>query len=137
MYSSENDISLVFEKEAQYSDLRERLLHFAVDSIKFIKTLPGNKEFDVLKYQYSKSATSIGANYEEAQSSTYKEFLAKLRISLREANESKYWLKIMNELNIGQLEKRKLLMSEIEAITKILGSITSKVDKKIKGQSNV
>jgi len=61
MYSSENDIFLVLDKEVQYSDLRERLLHFAVDSIKFIKTLPGNREYDVLKYQYSKSSTSIGA----------------------------------------------------------------------------
>lgn len=136
MYSHDNEFSSVFEKESEYSDLRKRLLKFAVESIKFLKTLPANKEYDVLKYQYSKSSTSIGANYEEAQSSTYREFLSKLRIALREANESKYWLKIITELNIGEQRKREFLMSEIESISKILGSITSKVDKKLKGYND-
>jgi len=43
-------------------DLRKRLLNFAVKSFKFLMTLPNKKEYDVFRYQYSKSSTSMGAN---------------------------------------------------------------------------
>ena len=42
--------------------LRERLLNFSVKIIQFLKSIPYQKEYDVLRYQLSKSATSIGAN---------------------------------------------------------------------------
>jgi len=45
------------------TELRERLLNFSVEILKFLKALPYRNEFDVLRYQLSKSATSIGANY--------------------------------------------------------------------------
>jgi len=42
-------------------EFRDRLLNFSVDILKFLKTIPYRKEYDVLRYQLSKSATSIGA----------------------------------------------------------------------------
>ena len=69
------------------SDLSERLLTFAVDVIKLLKDIQGGKEIDVVKYQLSKSATSIGANYKESQSTTGKEFPTKIRICVREGLE--------------------------------------------------
>ena len=110
-------------------DLKQRLLDFAVHSLKFIATLPNKKEYDVIKFQLSKSATSIGANYEESQTSTYNEFLHKVKIALREANESTYWFKIINELNISDTNQNHTLLSESQEIAKILGSIAVKVDK--------
>ena len=62
-------------KNEKNKELRERLLEFSVSVLKFLHTIPYRKEYDVLRYQLSKSATSIGANYEESQTSTYKEFL--------------------------------------------------------------
>jgi len=112
-------------------DLDKRLLTFSVNTIKFLQTLPYKKEFEVFRYQLSKSATSIGANFEEAQSTTYKEFIQKLRISLREANESKYWLRVIKELNISNIEITDALLNEIDEISKILGSIVSKADKNL------
>jgi len=112
--------------------LKERFLNFSVEILRFLYTLPIKKEHDVLKYQLSKSATSIGANYEEAQSSTYKEFIQKVRTALREANETKYWLEIINRLNIGNNEKIIHLTDEAKQISLILGSIVSKADKKNK-----
>lgn len=109
----------------------DRFLSFAVDVIKFLYTIPSKKEHDVIKYQLSKSATSIGANYQEAQSSTYKEFIQRVRISLREANETKYLLKIIEKLDLGNLEKRRFLLIEIKEIASILGAIAVKADKKI------
>ena len=48
-------------------DLTERLFQFAVRVIQFLKILPHTPEFQVIRYQLSKSATSSGANYEESQ----------------------------------------------------------------------
>jgi four helix bundle protein len=132
-FEDENDFFTISDVGSEYYNLREKLLQFAVNSIKFLKILPKAPEYEVIKYQYSKASTSIGANYEEAQSSTYKEFLSRLRIALREANESKYWLKIMTELKMGDDDVRNALINEIVTITRILGSITSKVDRKLKG----
>ena len=120
------------EEKSRYKvDLDKRLLNFSVKTIKFLQTLPYKREFDVFRYQLSKSATSIGANFEEAQSTTYKEFVQKLRISLREANESKYWLRVIKELHIMNEQKTEELLKEVGEISKILGSIVSKAAKKI------
>jgi len=113
-------------------ELRARLLDFAVNILKMLSKLPYKKELDVIRFQLSKSSTSIGANYEESQSSTYKEFLQRIKIALREANETKYWLAIIERLNLVEKEKLLLLLREAKEITLILGSIASKVDKKIK-----
>ena len=46
-------------------DFRERILNFSVDVIKFLNTMPYKKEYDVLRYQLSKAATSIGGNFQD------------------------------------------------------------------------
>jgi len=132
-YKISEEIDTVNEYENEYTiKLKERFLNFAVQVIKFLYTIPMKKEHDVLKYQLSKSATSIGANYEEAQASSYKEFSQKVRISLREAKETKYWLSIIERLSLGNAEKRQFLLKESNEISLILGAIASKVDKKIR-----
>jgi four helix bundle protein len=86
-----SDYILVNENETKYKiNLKDRLLNFAVETIKFLSEISDKKEYNVIKYQLSKSATAIGANFEEAQSSGDKEFIHKLRIALREANETYY-----------------------------------------------
>jgi len=125
----------ISERESKYQiDLNKRLLNFSVNTIKFLQTLPYKKEYDVFRYQLSKSATSIGANFEEAQSTTYKEFIQKLRIALRESNETKYWFKVINELKISNKNQLKYLQKEIDEISRILGSIVSKADKTIRNK---
>ena len=125
----------ISERESKYQiDLNKRLLNFSVNTIKFLQTLPYKKEYDVFRYQLSKSATSIGANFEEAQSTTYKEFIQKLRIALRESNETKYWFKVINELKISNKTQLKYLQKEIDEISRILGSIVSKADKTIRNK---
>jgi len=116
-------------------DLKKRLLDFAISTLKFLTTLQDRKEFEVIKYQLSKSATSIGANYEESQTSTFNEFLHKIRVALREANESSYWLKIIEALDIADQDQVKTLLMESQEIGKILGAIASKMDK-IRKQQN-
>ena len=107
------------------------MLTYAVNTLKLLMSLPKKRELDVIRYQLSKSATSIGANYEEAQSSSEKEFVQKLRIALREANESKYWYKIIKELDIVRTENLEVLIKESNELSLILGSIVSKLYRKL------
>jgi len=78
--------------------------------------------------------TSIGANFSEAQSTTYREFIAKLRIALREAHETLYWFKVLQKL-LGESNRFPMdLMDEVNQIKKILGAIVSRADKKLKSK---
>lgn len=107
--------------------LGQRLFDFAVNVILFIRKLPHGKEYDVIKYQLSKSATSSGANYEEAQAASSRlDFRNKIKISLKEMRESNYWLNIIKAVWKYDAELTSLI-SESEELKKILGSISSKV----------
>ena len=58
-----NDVFVVNENNVKYKiDLRRRLFEFAANVIRLLMKLPFKKEFEVFRYQLSKSATSIGAN---------------------------------------------------------------------------
>ncbi len=71
------------------NELSKRLLIFSVEVIKFTRLLPKETEYQVIKYQLIKSATSVGANYQEAQSASSKaDFKNKVNISLKEMAES-------------------------------------------------
>jgi len=107
-------------------DLSERLLNFALKCFELNSQIPNKKEYDVLKYQFSKSSTSIGANYEESQSTTFKEFSQRIRICVREALETRYWIKIISALKLGDKILVEYLSKEIEEIIKILKTILRK-----------
>ncbi len=113
-------------------DLQGRLFDFAIRTIKFLRTLSDTYEFKVIKYQLTKSCTSSGANYEEAQAGSSKaDFNNKVRISLREMLESNYWLRIVNALHNAENKDAELswLIDESEELKKILGSIVQKTRK--------
>jgi len=111
-------------------ELQERLLNFSVSILKFLKEWQSGRETDVIRYQLSKSATSAGANYEEAQASvSRKEFGVKVAISLKEMRETRYWLRIINALD-SENAIIKGLIAESEELTKILGKINSKINTK-------
>jgi len=129
-YTNKDKEIIINETKTKYKiDLRKRVIDFAVNSIKFLVTLPNRREYSVFHYQFSKSVTSIGANYEESQAATTKEFVQKVRIALREANESIYWLKLMEELKLGDDKQRSKLIKESRELALILGAIVSQIDK--------
>jgi four helix bundle protein len=114
------------------NDLSKRLFIFSVRTIKFLRTLPYETEYKIIRYQLIKSATSVGANYEEAQSASSKaDFHNKVKISLKEMMESKYWLKIIDEIADNNHYKKELtwLINESIELNKILGTITNKTKK--------
>lgn len=109
------------------NDLLNRTFVFGVNCLKFVKTLPNSYEINVVKVQLSKSSTSIGANYEESQAgSSRADFRNKIRIALREARETNYWLRIIKELEVSDNDKLSGLLQESLEIKNILGAILNK-----------
>lgn len=108
----------------QNNNLLDRTFKFGVNCIIFLRTLPRDFEYNVIKLQLTKSSTSIGANYEESQAGSSKaDFKNKVRISLREARESNYWLRVIKALERSENEQLESLIQESKELKNILVSI--------------
>lgn len=83
--------------------------------------------------QYLRSATSIGANIEEAQSGESRaDFIHKYGIAQKEARESLYWLKLLSASGIVEKKRIDPLMQETEEIISIITKIIVNTKKKKK-----
>ena len=112
------------------NDLQNRLFNFVVDVIKLIRKLPNGIEFNVISYQLIKSATSTGANYEEAQGAVSKaDFTNKVGIALKEMRESNYWIRLIIVIT-EKTDEWKTMRQESHELMNILGSIYSKTSVK-------
>lgn len=110
------------------TDLDQRFLAFSKDVLALSKELKLDTVSRPLVSQLVRAATSIGANYTEAQHGiSRKDFRAKIYICKKEAEETKYWLKLLAAHfpdNIKIIEK---LQIENQEIVKILQSIANKL----------
>lgn len=84
-------------------------MDFAVAVISLVKSLKENRE-TIISNQIGRSGTSIGANIREAQYAHGKsDFIAKLQIALKEANETGYWLELLYRTDyLSESEYKKL-----------------------------
>ena len=113
------------------NDLLKRTFNFGVDCLKYLRKLETNPENNLVRFQLGKSCTSIGANYEESQAgSSRADFINKVKISLREARESNYWLRILKELTENEDVQLQILIQESKEIKNILGAIVNNSNKK-------
>src|SRR3954447_11369760 len=79
-------------------DLERRTKQFALQVIKFVSSLPRTRDADVLGRQLLRSATSIGANYREANRGVSRaDFANKIGTVQKEASETQYWLELFIE----------------------------------------
>lgn len=105
------------------SIIRTKALVFAKDIFRLSRRLIANKEYIIAK-QLMRSGTSVGANVEEASvAQSRRDFLSKLSIALKEAQETKYWLTLLKEEKICDIDYDPYLHAIIDII-KILNSIT-------------
>ncbi len=112
------------------NDLSMRLFNFAVLVIKTARHLPFKIEYKIITNQLIKSATSVGANYEEAQAAVSKaDFANKVGIALKEIRETNYWIRLLIEITEVNSEWKDLQKESTE-LMKILGSIYSKTSSK-------
>ena len=109
-------------------DLERRTKNFALAVIRFTSRLPRTREADVLGKQLLRSATSIGANYREANRGVSRaDFANKIGTVQKEAAETQYWLELLIE---SEIEKDKSLPLHKEA-SELLAIFTS-IGKKLK-----
>src|SRR6476660_7760531 len=84
----------------QHSQIQNLTFDYSVEIIELHRKLIETKEF-VLSKQLLKSATSIGANVEEAGAAqSKKDFIAKMCIASKEARETKYWLRLLEKSDV-------------------------------------
>ena len=89
-----------------------------------MSALPKNTVAQVLGKQVLRSGTSVGANYREAHRGRSKaEFIAKVGDSLRELEETAYWLELLVEGNIVATSKLEPLRKETDELTAIFVTI--------------
>jgi four helix bundle protein len=105
-------------------DIKERTFEFAVRVLRMTKYLSRNSTNNTLINQIVRSATSIGANIEEAQGAhTKNDFTHCMNVSKKEARETFYWLKLIREMNLSIAKRLEPLLIESEEIIKILTTI--------------
>lgn len=108
-------------------DIAERVFIFATRVLKMTTQLPRNSINMVLINQIIHSATSIGANIEEARGAhTKTDFTYGMNIAKKEARETLYWLRLIVEMNPVFSNKLELLLKENEEVIKILTAIVKK-----------
>ena len=112
------------------SKLRTQSLDFAVSIIKLVKTLKAKHEA-IISNQIGISGTSIGANIYEAQyAHGTADFVAKLQIALKEANETGYWLELLYKTDYISDAEYKELDSACTSIRVMLISSINTVKNK-------
>ncbi|OGC04804.1 hypothetical protein A2276_02435 [candidate division WOR-1 bacterium RIFOXYA12_FULL_43_27] len=109
-------------------DIKERGLDFAVRVGIFTnKTIKNQATLEYGK-QLIRSSGSIGANLEEADGTlTKKDFINKMAIARREARESKYWLRLIQQVNRLECPELVTLIGEANELVLILSAIINKV----------
>lgn len=111
--------------------IKSKTFAFALRIIGLHHFLISKKKEFVLSKQILKSGTSIGANVEEAQGGQSKpDFIAKNQIALKEARETSYWIRLLQESGYITKEMGESLITDCHEIVLILNSIliTSKKD---------
>lgn len=102
------------------SKLRELSMDFSVEIINLVKYLKSNRE-TIIANQIGRSGTSIGANICEAQyAQGKKDFISKLEIALKEANETGYWLELLYKTNYIDSRQYKTLSDKCAVIRVML-----------------
>ncbi len=109
-------------------DLEERTYQFAKAVRLFVKTLPKTIAIIEDGKQLIKASGSVGANYIEANESlSKKDFSMRIKISRKEAKESAYWLRLINETNkLKNADEAPSLIQEANELKKIFSSILVK-----------
>ena len=109
----------------QYN-LEERTLNFAKRVNAYVNRLPRLISNVEIGKQMVRSAGSVGANYIEANESlSRKDFIMRIKISRKEAKESKYWV-LLSEPKPEAEDEKSHLVQEATELTKIFGSIVEK-----------
>ena len=108
--------------------LEKRTKHFGLSIIRLSVSMPNSPECKVIRNQITKSGTSIGANYREANRARSKaDFKNKIKICESEASETHYWLEIIEEMSWAESNSINKALIEAKEILAIFTSISNKL----------
>lgn len=108
-------------------DLEERTAKFGIEVINLAKSVPQNSITSPIVNQLIRSATSVGANYCEADDAeSAKDFIHKLGICKKEAHETKHWLRMLAIAHPAGKELSRKLWQEAKELHLIFNSIINK-----------
>lgn len=115
----------------EYRDMEEnplvaKALDFSVRIVNLYKRLREERHETVMSKQILRSGTSIGANASEAiAAESSDDFIHKLTISLKEANETKYWILLLHRTQFITENEFESIMTDCQELRKLIGSIIS------------
>jgi four helix bundle protein len=104
-------------------ELEARTKRFALRAIRFVAALPPRSPDEVVGKQLLRAATSVGANHRAARRSrSRREFVAKLGVVLEEADESAYWLELLESVEGRPDLELKALLDEARELVAIFSA---------------
>ena len=113
--------------------LHDKSLRFAVRTVNFYNHLCDNKKEFVISKQILRSGTSIGANIRESKNAESRsDYIHKLSIALKEADETQYWLEVLSLSNIIDDNEYSSMNNDVKELIALLTSIITR----IKNQKN-
>jgi four helix bundle protein len=118
-------------------DLENRLIDFAVTIVGIVEALPNSKAGNHIGGQLIRSGTSPAPNYGEAQSAeSRKDFVHKMKISLKELRETMVWLKIIARKNFPPSHEVVRAISECNELIAIFVASTKTADANLPSKIN-
>ena len=115
----------------EYRDMEEnplvaKALDFSVRIVNLYKCLREERHETVMSKQVLRSGTSIGANASEAVAAeSTDDFIHKLTIALKEANETKYWILLLHRTHFIREDEFNSIITDCQELRKLIGSIIS------------
>ena len=113
--------------------IHEKSLQYAVRIVKFYTFLRENKGEYVISKQILRSGTSIGANIRESKNAeSNSDFIHKLSVALKEADETQYWLELLSLSQIIDAAEFNSMHEDVKEIIALLTSIINKIKREKK-----
>lgn len=104
-------------------ELRDRTKRFALNVIRFCRTLPKTEEARIMTRQLLRSATSVAANYRAVCRARSKaEFVSKIGVVVEEADETVFWLELIGESGVLRNDGTGSLLREANELVAIFGA---------------
>jgi four helix bundle protein len=104
-------------------ELKQRSKAFAIRIVRLFRSLPYSPDAQTIGKQLLRSGTSVAANYRAAcRSRSRAEFISKMSIVAEEADESVFWLEMMNETGLISVKKSENLLQEANELVAIFGA---------------
>ena len=131
--------SLMSEDEKQKGNIQDLSYDFACRMVRLYQYLTEDSEYKeyVMSKQLYRSGTSVGANVRESQhAQSDKDFLSKMSIAYKEADETSFWLNLLHDNGYLSEQQFMSIDNDIQRLLKLFSSIVKSMKNKISNHSN-